>query len=365
MFPFLFGIFIVIVVLQLGYYGLLFRFSFYRKQYSNKEKHPISILVSCKNEGENLQKTLPKLVAQEYPEFEIILVDDASTDHTLSILKEYSKKHDFVHYISIPKTDNYNGNKKNALTKAIQNSSYEHLLFTDADCIPKSKFWAENMAAQFSESKVLILGYGAYKKTTGWLNKLIRYETLFTAWQYFSYALVGLPYMGVGRNMGYTKSLFKKANGFISHENILSGDDDLLVNQMGARDNVAICWQSESQTVSEPEKTFRSWWKQKRRHITTANSYKTVHKVLLGLFYLSQFLFYLVGGLLLLFDFRFQTVLLLVGLRFLVYVAMFIPAARKLNENDLILWAPFLDFILVAAQMCIFINNLVQKPTKW
>ena len=149
MFPVLFGIFIVVVVIQLGYYGLLFRFSFYRKQYSNKEKHPISILVSCKNEGENLQKTLPKLVAQEYPEFEIILVDDASTDHTLSILKEYSKKYDFVHYVSIPKTDNYGGNKKNALTRAIQNTHYEHLLFTDADCIPRSKFWVENMAAQF------------------------------------------------------------------------------------------------------------------------------------------------------------------------------------------------------------------------
>lgn len=366
MFPLLFGIYIIVVVIQIGYYGLLLsRFSFHKKQHVATEKHPISLLIACKNEEENLKKNFPKLLAQKYPEFEIILVDDASTDATLSVIETFAQKNDHVHFISLPKTDTYFGNKKHALTLAIQKASYDYLLFTDADCMPSSVHWIDNMAAQFVDTKQLILGYGSYQNTGSWLNKLIRYETLLTAWQYFSYALTGYPYMGVGRNMGYTKSFFKKANGFQSHMDIRSGDDDLIVNNTATKKNTAICWQSDSHTVSNPKSTLTEWIQQKRRHITTATSYKLVHQILLGFFFSSQFLFYVLSISLLIIGVNTQLVFFLIGIRFLIYFVGLFPTAKKLNEKDLILWAPLLEFFLIVLQMCIFILNLVQKPSKW
>ncbi len=343
----------------------MFRFSFAKRRYSITEKPPISLLIACRNEEDNLEKNLPKLLDQKYPIFELILVDDASTDNTLSVIKAFAEKNDRVQYESILKTSSYTGNKKNAVTKAVQNASYEHLLLTDADCEPASKYWIQNIATQFSEEVQLVLGYGAYKKSTTWLNKLIRYETVLTAWQYFSYGLLGIPYMGVGRNMAYTKSMFKYAKGFQHHQHIKSGDDDLFINQIANKNNTSFCWWLESHTISEPKKTFANWFQQKRRHITTANLYKPIHQVLLGFFYLSQFLFYLLAIFLLVAAYNSQLVLVLIGFRFVVYYLCLIPTTSKLNEKDLIFFAPFLEFFLVVLQLCIFINNLLQKPAKW
>lgn len=366
MFPFLFGLFIAIIVIQIGFYAVLFsQFSFARKQLITHQKYAVSVIIACRNEADNLKKNIPKIVSQEFQTFEIVLVDDASTDATLTVMEAFAKKYNNIHYFSIPKTNSYTGNKKNAITLAIQKAQFEHLLFTDADCEPKTRFWIEKMSAQFSDIKQFVLGYGGYQKASGWLNKLIRYETLTTASQYFSYAKVGLPYMGVGRNMAYTKSLFKKANGFQSHESIKSGDDDLLVNQMGTKDNVAICWQADSHTLSQPETTLAKWLHQKRRHITTATSYKPICQILLGLFYISQLLFYMLLIILLIFGYITPVIVFLIAVRYFFYYLVIIFTAKKLNERDLILWAPLLEFFLIVIQMRIFIKNLVQKPIHW
>ena len=254
----LFLAFIVVIVIQVSFYGGLFtQFSYASEQpnsTNSTKENPISVIISCKNEEKNIGVLLTHLLKQKYPKFEIIVVDDASNDNTLSIIKEFSNQHKCIQFISIPLTATYSGNKKNAITAGIQKASYENLLFTDADCIPNSINWISIISSQFSNEKQLVLGYGGYKKVAGWFNKLVRYETLLTAWQYFSYTKIGLPYMGVGRNIAYTKTLFNKANGFESHKHINSGDDDLFVNQIGNIKNMVICWKKDSHTLSEPKK---------------------------------------------------------------------------------------------------------------
>ena len=366
MFSFLFYLFILVVVIQIGYYGYLFsRFSFAKIQEVKNDLIPVSVLIACRNEAENLKILLPKLLLQENPNFEIIIVDDASSDATLAVAQHFSKKSNAIKILSIPKTDTYQGNKKNALTQAIHLAQYEHLLFTDADCIPVSNFWISEMSNQFSEEKQLILGYGAYRERSGWLNKLIRYETLLTAWQYFSYAKIGKPYMGVGRNIAYTKTLFDQVKGFSSHQNIKSGDDDLFVNGVGVANNVAICWLPNAHTISQPKTSLSDWIRQKRRHVTTATSYKSIYQFLLGLFYISQVLFYLLFFMLLFIGGAIKLILIFVTIRFIFYYFSLIPAANKLKENDLIRYAPFLELSLIVLQMCIFIANLWKKPKAW
>ncbi len=366
MFSILFILFLVVVVIQVGYYGLLFsRFSFAKKQRVSLRKPPVSIIIACKNEEKNLKKNLSTIFEQSYPKFEIVLVDDASTDATLVVMQAYSNQFQNLQIIHIPKTSTYSGSKKNALTQAIQKAKYEHLLFTDADCVPRTKHWITNMSAHFTDKKQLVLGYGGYIKKKGCLNKLIRYETLMTAWQYFSYAVVGMPYMGVGRNISYTKTLFKKANGFTSHQDIKSGDDDLLVKQASTCSNVALNWQLDSHTLSEPKTNLIAWMQQKRRHLTTATSYKMIHQFLLGLFYISQVLFYALFFLLLFIYSNPKAILLIAGIRFLFFYISFIPTTKRLKESDLILYAPFLELFLITMQMRIFITNLWEKPKEW
>jgi hypothetical protein len=169
--------------------------------------------------------------------------------------------------------------------------------------------------------------------------------------------------MGVGRNIAYTKSIFTKANGFIAHKDIRSGDDDLFVNQIANKRNISICWKAH--TLSDAEISMTDWIRQKRRHITTATSYKPIHQFLLGLFFVSQFLFYGLLILLLSLGFQLKFVLLLAGIRFVFYYISLIPTAKKLNERDLILWAIPLELFLILTQLRIFALNLWQKPTKW
>jgi glycosyltransferase involved in cell wall biosynthesis len=358
--------FAVVVLIQVFYYGYLFsHFSFANKQQPTLKAVPVSVVIACRNEVENLKKNLPNIIDQQYPVFEIILVDDASDDATHSIMQKFSTQYDFIKVVRIPKKTSYNGNKKNALTRGIQKASYKYLIFTDADCIPNSKNWLKKTAYRFSETKQIVLGYSPYKKYRGLFNKLVRYETLLTAWQYFAYALIKIPYMGVGRNMGYTKTLFEKAGGFQSHNDIKSGDDDLFVSQMATFNNVAICWDNEAFVYSEPKKNLNKWLQQKRRHITTATRYSLLHQLLLGFFYLSQILFFGLFFILLFSGFKVKQLLILVLIRYFFYYINLIPTANKLGEKDLLPLAPFLELYLIVIQLRIFIANLWHKPKEW
>ena len=222
------------------------------------------------------------------------------------------------------------------------------------------------MTSHFSNDKIIVLGYGAYKKIkNSFLNKIIRFETLLTAIQYFSYAHVGLPYMGVGRNLAYTKDAFFKVNGFTNHSHIRSGDDDLLINEIATKNNTATCLSHQSFTISEPKRTFTKWFHQKRRHVTTASNYKPIHQMLLGLFYLSQFLFWSLAIILLAFSFNWLIVTILLAIRLIIQYIILGKVAEKLNEKDLFLLFPVLDFTIVLLQFGVYTSNLISKPKSW
>jgi len=367
LFTLLFYIFVVTVITQLIYYIFLFgRFTFSNSHKTTQNNSPVSVIICARNEAENLRSNLKAFLDQNYSDFEIIVVNDASTDETLSVLQFFKKSYDSLILIDIEPSLNYSGNKKNAITKAIDVATHQNLLFTDADCKPVSSNWITEMTSKLCDHKKIILGYGAYKNIKGdFINKLIRFETLLTAVQYFSYAKIGLPYMGVGRNLAYKKEVFFNANGFTRHSQIRSGDDDLLINQMADKKNTAICFSNDSFTVSEPKKTFVSWFRQKRRHITTASHYKPIHQFLLGLFYVSQFLFWLLAIILLAFSFNWLIVTIFLTIRLIIQYIILGKSAQKLNEKSLFWIFPVLDFALVFLQSGVYISNVISKPKSW
>lgn len=370
MLEYLFIAFIVIFCIQCIYYLFIFgNFSFSKTTTNNTTfSKAVSVIICAKNEAKNLKKNIPHFLDQDYNNFEIVLINDASRDGSLKVMEQFrSKFPSKIKIVDVLPNEQFWCSKKYALTLGIKAASNEYLLFSDADCKPVSKNWIKQMSINFTEKKQIILGYGAYKKIeNSFLNKLIRFETLLTAVQYFSYTKIGIPYMGVGRNLAYTKTTFFKANGFVNHmHRIRSGDDDLFINQVATKNNTTFCILEDSFTESSPKTTFKSWIQQKRRHISTVSYYKTIHKYLLGIFYSSQLLFWLLSIILLSWQFNLTNLLIIIFLRqFILYITIGF-SAKKLNEIDLILFLPFYEIFLIFIQMFIFIKNLISKPTYW
>lgn len=363
----LFYALIVTVSIQFIYYTFVFsKLAFAKEDKPSLKNIAISVIVCAKNEAKNLPLLIPKLLEQDYQNFEIVLINDASSDDTLQIMQSFKASNSNIKIVDVANNETFWGNKKYALTLGIKAATHEYLLFTDADCVPESKYWIKSMSSHFNNEKAIIIGYGAYeKKSHSLLNKFIRFETLLTAIQYFSFAKIGLPYMAVGRNLAYRKDTFYKANGFISHIKIKSGDDDLFVNQAATKENIALCLSDDSFTISKAETSFKNWFNQKRRHVSTAHHYKFEHKFLLSLFYCTQLLFWCLAITLLILFFKPLIVISLLLLRFIFQYLIIGKSAKQLHETDTIWLLPFFDFFLVISQFSIFISNLLSKPKHW
>jgi glycosyltransferase involved in cell wall biosynthesis len=359
--------FIAVVFIQVVYYLFIFgNFAFLKQKKPSSKHHPVSVIICAKNEADNLKKFIPSIINQDYSDFEIVLINDSSHDDTQDIIENFANKHKNIKIVNVKNVETFWGNKKYALTLGIKAAKHDLLLFTDADCEPVSKYWIKEMSAYFDNQKSIVLGYGGYLKVKySFLNKLIRFETLLTAIQYFSLAKIGLPYMGVGRNLAYTKDEFFKANGFIKHIKVRSGDDDLFINQVANSKNTTINIYENSFTYSKAKSTFKTWYKQKRRHVSTASLYKIKHKILLGLFYLSNVLFWLLAIILFQTLHNWPIVLGFVMFRFTVQYIIIYFSAKNLKEVDLLLLLPILEISLIISQFVIFIHNLVSKPNFW
>ena len=358
--------FAAVAFIQLFYYCWFFsRVSFYKlKKKTKSQQHPVSVIVCARDEDENLARHLPGLLVQEYSStYEIIAVNDNSVDDSKYILQELKKTFkDKLHVVELTQEAKLINGKKYPLSIGIKEANHEVMLLTDADCVPASEHWIQKMQDAYHDGVEIVLGYGAYHKRPGLLNKLIRFETFHSAMQYLSFALAGIPYMGVGRNLSYKKGLFFKQKGFSSINHIPGGDDDLFVNKSANRKNVAVVIDKEATTLSIPRKTWSSWVKQKYRHYTTAKYYKPIHKFLLGLYTLSQFFFYPLF-IISIFFYDWQIALIVFGARFIVQALIYFFAMKKLNEKDL--WPIFLFLdIWMFFYYIIFARSLWQKPQR-
>ncbi len=361
----LFYAFCLVVAIQLFYYLFyFFRLVFYKPPVKNEsQEYPVSVIICARNEAQNLANNLLGVLLQQYKTtHEVIVVNDNSEDETKYVLEEFKKT--FKELVIIPLTQEalMIPGKKFPLSIGIKSTRHEVLLLTDADCIPASEFWIQKMQQAYAPNIEIVLGYGAYKKKPGLLNKLIRFETFQTALQYFSFALAGHPYMGVGRNLSYKRSLFLNNKGFSSINHIPGGDDDLFINKVANKRNTAIILDADAHTLSEPKTTWGEWLSQKQRHYTTAKYYKPKYKFLLGLLSFSNFLVYPLFILSLLF-FNWWIPLINFIVRLFIIAFTWQKTMAKMNESDLF---PF--FLLFDLWMffyyIFFAPALLKRPSK-
>lgn len=272
------------VLIQLFYYLFFFtRLAFYGKSTNYGSSMPgVTVLVCAWNERENLEGLIPLLDSQEYPNFEVILLDDRSDDGSEQFIRENINNWKHIRYIRINDQFSHVTPKKYALTVGMKQARYPIALMTDADCRPSSNHWITAMTSQVSEEKDIVLGFSPYQKFSGLLNWFIRCETFYTAVQYLSFSLAGLTYMGVGRNVLYKTSVFFANKGFYTHRNVYGGDDDIFLNEVSTSSNTTISVETESFVYSIPKTSWKSWYRQKQRHLSVSKYYKPRNKMMLG-----------------------------------------------------------------------------------
>lgn len=363
----LFILFCVFTLIQVIYYLLFYiPVTFKKNKYTVSKKEPVSIVICAKNEEENLRINLPKILSQNYPEFEVIVINDCSNDNTEEFLGELSQKYSNLKFSSLVEDNKFNHGKKLALTIGIKAAKHDILLLTDADCYPKTDNWISSMQELFIDKKDIVLGYGGYENKKGVLNKLIRFDTVFVAMQYLGFANIGIPYMGVGRNLSYRKSLFFNNKGFASHSHILSGDDDLFINQTANNNNISIAITNDSHTLSAPKTTINEWFKQKRRHLSTGKHYKLKHKILLALEPFSRILFYLLFAILVITNYKVELLISLFVFRLILLYLATKLIMNKFQEKSFWLMSLFFDIYLPFINFYFLISNhLLRKNNKW
>lgn len=355
--------FATVSLIQVLYYWAFFsRVAFFKPRKKEKsQQHPVSVIVCARDEAANLANYLPGVLVQTYPTtHEVIVVNDNSVDETKYLLDEFKKTFKHLHVVNLEYEAKLIPGKKYPLSIGIKEAKHEVVMLTDADCLPVSEFWMQKIQDGFGDGIEIVLGYGSYNKRPGLLNKLIRFETFHTAIQYLSYALAGTPYMGVGRNLSYTKRLFFNNKGFSSLNHVPGGDDDLFINMVATKNNTSVVIDHDAITLSEPKKEWKDWVRQKARHYSTGKFYKAKHRFLLGLYSITHFLFYpLFIGSILFFDWRVVLGIFLV--RFISQGLVFYKSMEKLNEKDLWPWWFFLD-IWMFCYYLIFAPALWKKP---
>ncbi|MBX2842604.1 MAG: glycosyltransferase [Flammeovirgaceae bacterium] len=338
---------------------------FYKDKIEINDSDQISIVIAARNEYENLKKLIPLLKTQTHQNFEVIVVDDRSEDRSFDLLNKFKEGFPQLKIIRVEEMkENWNP-KKYALQLGINQTRSKIILLTDADCVPISNRWVSIIHGQYESETSIILGVGLYQKRHGLLNVFIQFETLYTAMQYLGFALIGKPYMGVGRNLSYRKSIILDSGLFKDIQNITGGDDDLIVNKVGNKRNVRIVINKESQTISEPPETFFEWYRQKIRHLSVGVKYNLENKVFLGTLNFSHIGFYFCILILSLLKIEWLFVSVVYLFRILALTLIIYFTNKKLKAGFPVMATPFVDILYVFYYVVIGFASISTRKILW
>jgi glycosyltransferase involved in cell wall biosynthesis len=344
-------------------YLLMLLTGIFKKTKGSQELLPVSIVIAARNELDNLRILLPKLVNQQYDDFEIIVVDDKSEDDTMLLKDDPAFRK--VKFIRIDNTPEHIQSKKYALTIGIKQAKNPVILLTDADCYPVSDQWVRIMASSYTGNKKIILGYSGYISKKSFLNYFIRFETLLTGLQYLGWAGIGIPYMGVGRNLSYLKSFFQANKGYKKFQSMIGGDDDLFVNENATAANTSFVIGREALVLSEPKETWKDFFRQKLRHLSIGRFYRKRHKLLLSLFSFTQILTWVTFLVLLITGGELYVAGLSFLIRWIVLAIVLAVVSRRFGHPYNVIGVPVLDFCYTFYYIFVGTAALFARKIRW
>lgn len=290
------GLFLIIQAIYYLYiYSRMYAQSKALKQngiHFTKEQPPISVIISVRDDSEHLHKCLSTILEQDYPQFEVIVINDGNNDESEDIILPLENQYNNLYHSFVPDSSRYLSRKKLALTIGVKAAKYDWIVLTEPNCAPMSNQWLKTLARNFTSRTEVVLGYSNYLPDKSWTNRCISFDNLFHSMRYLGFALINKPYMGIGRNMAYRKELFFKQKGFSAHLNLQRGDDDLFVNQISNKENTRVEIAPEAIVQTSNVETTRSWCADKIGYAATAKLLKGKQQLLLGTETATRLLFH-------------------------------------------------------------------------
>ena len=368
--------FLIALGVQLFYILIIFgRMSFWYKkknQHADPKSEGVTVIVAAHNEKENLKKLIPVLCNQDYPDYDVLVINDRSWDGTRGLLEEMMSQYPKLRTVTVEYTPDHVTAKKYALTLGIKVAKNDVLLLTDADCLPKSDQWIRLMTAPVrNEGKTFAIGFSQYACGKGFLNKWIQFETLWTGLQYLSFAIWKSPFMGVGRNLSYRRSFFMEKKGFKGLWHITGGDDDLFINQHARGKNTAVVIDPDSITISAPKTNWTSYFLQKKRHFHAGKYYSLGDKQKIGIYAFTHLLFWVSSiSLLIILGLEqnwehFGIILGIIIVRSILLTSVFKSARKKLEGKTNVFWTGFFDLMYMGYFWILGALGYQSKKVRW
>lgn len=363
------------IILQL-YYTLIYARPSQMAKREEQKSHPaediskyppISIIIYAKNDSDNLRKHLPVLLTQDYPTYEVIVINDGSTDDTDDTLKYFKNQYKHLYHTYIPADVRYVSRRKLALTLGIKASKYDILLFTESNCQPVSEYWLSSVSSGYKQNNTnIVLGYCKYGNYKGLGQKLIAYDNLLTGLRYLSLALSHAPYTGNGRNLSYRKELFFHHKGYYKSLSLHAGDDDLFVNEAATKENTSVIYTPDSLTEMDKINNLSFWKEMKMSRAATGQYYRGG---ILSFFHLESLLFFLfiiVGFSAIIIGVLGNWLISVLGsllliIRFVIKAVIFHKSARMLGQQPLTGWLLVLEFIQPIFDSYIYIHRFFRR----
>lgn len=322
----------------------------------------VSVIVCANDQAAALSTNLPLLLNQEYPEFQVVVVNNASTDNTEDVLQRFESYPNFYHTFVPPGVRNVSF-RKMAMTIGIKAATHDYVLFVDPMGIPAGNRWLASMMGQVDNEAGVVLGYASNRHKQDFWHRMVAYDTLFSAMKYLGLALKGLPYRAHPSNLAFRKDLFFSQKGFSSHLFLQSGADDLLIREMATPKNIRVELSRESFIQLDKNASWTAWKNELLNHFTTSGLYKPGVRFLLKLEGLTRLLFYVLTLFLLVLTLAngyyvwlsVSAVLLLT--RFIVQGSVLNKTAKQLNESTTAFLYPIFDIVLPLVKAYIKLFN--------
>jgi poly-beta-1,6-N-acetyl-D-glucosamine synthase len=353
-----------LVVLIFFNFHMFARVAFSRPASEPDRDMPVSVVICARNESHTLKQVIPMLMDQDHREFELVVVNDRSDDDTWEVLQWMKPQYPKLRIVNVQADEKFSYGKKIALGVGVRAAKYPHVLLTDADCMPTSKDWVSLMATGFRAGKQIVIGNSPYAAQNGFTKILERFDGAQKSMQYMGFAMAGLPYMGVGRNLGYCGEVFFSAKGPRRHSHLMSGDDDLLINELARATNTAVMADPRAFMVTKATPDLATWLRRKRRHYTTAVHYRFIHQVLLMLFPFARMVFW---AMCIVLAIKGMWPQLAVGLavKLLVLLPVNMIALHKLKAGVVTWLALPLEWLFLLLDPMLYASTLLVKPKRW
>ncbi len=350
----------IIILFQILYYFIVYgRVAFFKDNKlttDDKQKYipSVSVVMCVKDDAYNLEKKLPIILEQEYPNFEVVVVNDASKDETEYVLRVLQEIYPNLNVVNL--YNNVNGflGKKYPLSLGIKSAKNEIILLTESDTMPLNYNWITTMVKGFKQKKDIVLGFTNFEQKPTFLNTLMHYENLTSAMNYLGNAMLNNPFMGQGRNMAYKREFFFETGGFISQYNISVGEDDLFINKNANSKNTSVIINKESINLASPKEKREEWVIQKKKHFKSMYHFKLKDKIISTLMPFATLLIYVLVALSIVFQFPWQYAILPLVLKYTFQIIVYYKSSKTLATKQVAFLSPLLEVLFL------FINTTIR-----